>query len=181
MTPMAENGSGSNAWLLALDPYLRAAVGERELIQLIETPTLLEVPLSPYYCRQVLVWNQILLPVMNLANGLRRQPAAPDQSRLAGIFGYQLMPGAKPAYGALLLAGIPERIRVADDQACLLPKRPAGWRAVAIACFKHGGHPIPVLDLPHLFSGALRSVLTSRGNLKGHSASLGAPFTQLWT
>jgi hypothetical protein len=56
----------------------------------------------------------------------------------------------------LLLAGIPERTQVTDEQACLLPRRPAGWRALAIACFKHGDHSIPVLDLPHLFSGDLR-------------------------
>jgi chemotaxis signal transduction protein len=153
---MAESSPGNSAWLLALDPSSRAAVGERELIQLIETPTLLNVPLSPTYCRQVLVWNQTLLPVMDLAAWLHQQPAAPHESKLAGIVGYQAMPGAAPAYGALLLAGIPERIRVADDQACLLPKRPVGWRNLAIACFNHGGQPIPVLDLPHIFSGGLR-------------------------
>ncbi len=153
---MAENLPGSSAWLLALDHSLRAAVGERELIQLIETPILLDVPLSPSYCRQALIWNQILLPVMNLAAWLHRQSTAPPESRLAGVFGYLPAPGAKPAYGALLLAGIPERIRVTDEQACLLPKQPAGWRNLAIACFNHSGHPVPVLDLPHIFSGGLR-------------------------
>lgn len=145
----------SGAWILALDSVLRAAVGERELVHLIEAPTLLDVPLSPPYCRQVLVWNENLLPAMDLAAWLR--PGEPVQCRwpLAGVFGYQTKPGAEPAYGALLLAGIPERARAADSQACALPKQPARWRTLAISCFKRGDHPIPILDLPHLFTGGL--------------------------
>ena len=65
----------STAWVLALDQQLRAAVGEREMVHLIEAPTLLEVPRSPFYCRQVLVWNDAVLPAMDLAAWLRRQPA----------------------------------------------------------------------------------------------------------
>lgn len=153
---MLENPPGNSAaWILALDDALRAAVGERELIHLIEAPTLLDAPLSPPYCRQVLVWNENLLPAMNLAAWLR--PGKPVQYRwpLAGVFAYQTKPGAEPAYGALLLAGIPERARVTDNQACALPKQPAGWRTLAISCFRWGDDPIPVLDLPHLFTGGL--------------------------
>jgi hypothetical protein len=61
-----------------------------------------------------------------------------------------------PAYGALLLAGIPERTRVADDQIMPAAKTTdlAGER-LAISCFKRGDEPIPILDLPHLFTGGL--------------------------
>ena len=147
---MAENA----AWVLALDHQLLAAVGERELVHLIETPTLLEVPCSPSYCRQVLVWNDTVLPAMDLAAWLRGQPAQRQQT-LAGVFAYQARPGADPEYGALLLAGIPTRTRVVDDQACALPKQPSNWRTLTISCFRQGGQPIPILDLPHIFSGGL--------------------------
>jgi hypothetical protein len=145
----------SAAWILALDGALRAAVGERELVHLIEAPTLLDVPLSPYYCRQALVWNNALLPAMDLAAWLRQGQPVQCRWPLAGVFAYQTKPGAEPAYGALLLAGIPERTRVADDSACALPKQPAGWRTLAVSCFKRGDDPIPILDLPHLFTGGL--------------------------
>ena len=144
----------STAWMLALDRQLLAAVGERELVHVIETPILLDVPYSPSYCRQVLVWNDIVLPAMDLAAWLRRQPAQRQQT-LAGVFAYQARPGADPEYGALLLAGIPTRVRVADEQACALPKRPGNWRTLAISCFKQDDNPIPILDLLYIFSGGL--------------------------
>jgi chemotaxis signal transduction protein len=153
---MLENPSkDSAAWILALDSALRAAVGERELVYLIEMPTLLDTPLSPAYCRQVLVWNDRLLPAMDLAAWLHPEKPVRRSQTLAGVFAYQIAPGAMPAYGALLLAGIPERTRVADDQICALPKQPTGWRALTISCFKRGDDPIPILDLPHIFSGSL--------------------------
>ena len=144
----------STAWMLALDRQLLAAVGERELVHVIETPILLDVPYSPSYCRQVLVWNDIVLPAMDLAAWLRGQPVQHQQT-LAGVFAYQTRPGAEPEYGALLLAGIPARTRVTDDQACGLPKQPGHWRTLAIACFKQGKQPIPILDLPYIFSCGL--------------------------
>jgi len=144
----------SAAWVLMLDSQLRAAVGERELVHVIETPALLAVPRSPSYCRQVLVWNDTVLPAMDVAVWLRGQPAQRQQT-LAGVFAYQARPGAEPEYGALLLAGIPTRVRVTDEQACALPKRPGNWRTLAISCFKQDDNPIPILDLLYIFSGGL--------------------------
>jgi chemotaxis signal transduction protein len=144
----------SVAWVLMLDNQLHAAVGERELVHLIEAPMLLEVPLSPPYCRQVLVWNNIVLPAMDLAAWLRGKPA-PRQRTLAGVFAYQARPGAAPEYGALLLASIPMRALVANDQASALPKQPNNWRALAISCFQQDDKPIPILDLPTVFTGGL--------------------------
>jgi chemotaxis signal transduction protein len=145
----------SAAWILTLDASLCAAVGQREMVFLIETPVLLDVPLSPFYCRQAVVWKQRLLPVMDLAAWLRQTPALPRHQTLTGVFAYQTQPGAEPAYGALRLAAIPDRAHVSDDQACALPKQPPGWPTLAISCFKHNEQPIPILDLPRIFTGGL--------------------------
>lgn len=144
----------SVSWVLALGDSLRAAVSERELVHLIEAPVLLEVPLSPPYCRHVVAWNQMLLPAMDLSAWLLG--SSPHNSRsLAGVFAYQARRGANPDYGALLLADIPTRIRVTDNLACGLPKNPPTWRSVAISCFKQDKKAIPILDLRHIFSGGL--------------------------
>lgn len=142
------------AWILALDHQLLAAVGEREMVHLIETPTLLDVPYSPFYCRQVLIWNDTVLPAMDLAAWLRGQVVYRPRA-LAGVFAYQPWSGADPKYGALLLADIPTRTRVTDDQASALPKRPGNWRNLTISCFKQDDQLIPILDLPHIFTGGL--------------------------
>lgn len=150
-----ESSWESNAWVLALDDQLRAAVGEHELIHLIEKPVLLDVPLSPYYCRQVVLWNDRLLPAMDLSAWLQGLPKANSDWKLAAVVAYQTALGATPNYGVLLLAGIPERLRVADTHACHLPKHPDGWRELALSCFHRGENAIPILDIPHLFTGGL--------------------------
>jgi len=150
-----ESSWESNAWVLALDDQLRAAVGERELIHLIEKPTLLETPLSPHYCRKVVLWNNRLLPVMDLSAWLQGQPKADNDWKLIGVVGYQTAPGATPNYGALRLADIPERLQVTDTQACSLPEHPSGWRELALSCFLRGKDVIPILDAPYLFTGGL--------------------------
>ena len=150
-----ENLGQGAAWVLALDDQLRAAVGERELIHLIETPTLLETPLSPHYCRQVVLWNQLLLPALDLSAWFWGRPRASHDWKLAGVVAYQTTPDAALGYGALLLVDIPQRLRVADTQACPLPKHPRGWDELALSCFLQGENAIPILDLPHLFTGGL--------------------------
>lgn len=147
--------AASAAWILTLDASLCAAVGQREMVFLIETPVLLDVPLSPFYCCQAVVWKQRLLPVMDLAAWLHQNPALPRQQTLMGVFAYQTQAGAESAYGALRLAAIPDRTQVSDDQACALPKQPSGWPTLAISCFKHNEQPIPILDLPRIFTGGL--------------------------
>ncbi len=152
---MAEH---AGAWLLTLDNNgAYAAVGERELVHLIEEPMLLTVPTCPYYCQQVLVWNHQPLPVMNLAAWLTGQ-VTPIDWRLAGIIAYQYQPGADPDYGVFLLTDIPTRVSVSSENACDLPKEPERWADLAISCFQHADKPVPILDLTHIFNGGLLSV-----------------------
>lgn len=149
---MPENPAKSIAWVLALGGRLRAAVGEREFVHLLETPTLLEVPMSPAHCRHVVSWNDMLLPVMDLSIWLQGQPL--ESSRpLVGVFAYQARRSPKPSYGALMLTGIPAKTQITDESACGLPKNLPLWRSVAISCFKQDARAIPVLDLPHIFGG----------------------------
>jgi len=141
-------------WLLNLDGRHRAAVGQGEMVHLIETPALMEVPGSPFHCRQALLWEELLLPAMDLAAWLEGQPT-PRHQTLAGICAYQPPGATEPAFGALLLADFPRRLRVDDEQASDLPEQPPGWRELAISCFDTGDGAIPILDLPYIFSGAL--------------------------
>lgn len=145
----------SAAWLLTLGGGLRAAVGERELVHLVEAPTLLDVPTCPYFCRSVLVWNGRLLPAMDVQAWLQGQSPASNDRKLAGVVAYQPAPHTEPDYGVLLLTAVPQRLRVTDAQACPLPEHPSGWSELALSCFLQDKNAIPILDLPQLFSGAL--------------------------
>jgi hypothetical protein len=60
-----------------------------------------------------------------------------------------------PQYGALLCTGIPQKLQVKDEQICDLPVEPAGWRVVAVSCFRHNALSVPIVDVPYIFSDAL--------------------------
>ena len=148
-----------NAWMLDLGGGLHAAVGEREMIHVLpDAPTLYQIPQSPSHCRQVLVWQGTVLPLMDLSKrlpaGISDTPDTAIGSReLVVITAFQGHPGDEPRHGALLLRGMPVRIRVSDTDACDLPEPLQPWRPYAIACFDHSGTgPVPVLNLHGVFS-----------------------------
>ena len=70
------------------------------------------------------------------------------------IVGWQERLGSAPQYGALLFTGTPQKVKIQDEHACDLPK-PPDWESVAISCFRYDGQPIPILDVPHIFSARL--------------------------
>lgn len=138
-----------NAWLLDFGQSLRAAVGTRVLLQIIDNPLLHEVPCTPAYCHRVLPWQGRMLPVMDMAE---RLSVVPQAQRLVAVAGYQDRPGEPVRFGALLLSSPPVAIAVGDAQSCPLPEQPADWSHCAISCFDHQGVAIPVLHMGRIFS-----------------------------
>jgi chemotaxis signal transduction protein len=147
----------SNAWALDFQGGFRAAVGELEMVHLIQFPILIDIPHSPFCCRHVLIWQENIIPVMDLGAWLNGHHSKVQQP-LVGIFAYQEQTDTHLHYGALLLAAIPRRLRVSDDQACELPTQPSGWKAIAFSCFSEGDNAVPILNLQRIFSKALIAV-----------------------
>ncbi len=144
----------ATAWVLALEGGLWAAVGEHEMIHIVQAPRLFAIPDTPGYCRQVLRWEDAIVPVIDVAAWLRGESAC-DAPGMVGIFAFQTP--ADMGYGALPLQVIPARRRVRDQQACALPTEWPGWARIALSCFKDGDRETPILDLSTLFSDALLS------------------------
>ena len=146
--------SEAMAWLMSFSSDVLAAVGEREMVHLVETPRLEEIPQTPLHCRQVLLWEEELLPVFDLTAWLTAQPS-PCEHVSVGIVGWQEQPGAIPQYGALMFSGVPKKIQVSDDHECQLPEPLAAWKAIAISCVRYDDRSIPILNLSRIFSGAI--------------------------
>lgn len=143
----------ASAWLLTLDGGLQVAVGEQEMVHLVQLPPVFEIVDVPAYCRYVLLWQGDVVPVLDLAAWASGRPATPT-STITGIFAYQTKDAI--AYGALPLLTVPARRRVRDEQACALPDQPVdGWARIALSCFSESDKQVPILDLRRLFSGAL--------------------------
>ncbi len=141
-----------NAWLLDFGHSMRAAVGTRVLLQILENPPLHEVPCAPAYCHRVLSWQGRLLPVMDVA---ARLAGAPQARKLVAVAGYQEQPDEPVHFAALLLSAPPVAIAVSDAQSCPLPEEFAGWSQFSLSCFDHQGEAVPVLHLGRIFASPL--------------------------
>ena len=148
--------ASSNAWILPLDSSLNVAVGEYEILHLVHFPALFSVPGAPFYCNQVLVWQNQILPAMDLAAWLQGQSQKREQ-KLIAIAAYTDPDSDATQYAGLLLADIPRQVPVDDSQACDLPSVPSlsAWRRIAISCCNHTERAVPIIDLPTVFSDAL--------------------------
>ena len=139
------------AWMLPLRGNHRAAVGALELVHVLpDSPELFPILEAPRHCRQVFLWQGIVLPVFDLSLWLGEDPNDSDNGYL-GVFRYRPGPDQALCYGSLVIAGAPRQVLVNDKQSCDLPDGQESWRRVANACFDYGGRPVPVLNLPRIF------------------------------
>ncbi|MGZ8218965.1 chemotaxis protein CheW [Methylomagnum sp.] len=150
--------SRATAWMLPITKAMSAAVGEFELVHiLLDRPVLFDVPRAPAHCRHVLVWQDRIVPLMDL--GARfgapgRNPGPIAEAGVIGIVAYQPVATDHFEYGALRLEAIPWRSEVADEQACAFPSWLEVWRPYASACFQPEGprSAVPILRLDRLLS-----------------------------
>jgi len=149
----------SRAWLLDFGRGLRAAVGLHEMSQIITSPTLFKVPCTPSYCGEVLIFQDHILPVLDLLSFLEGHKV-PDITRdVIGIAVYQEDLNHPLKYAGLRLVAFPLSIYVGDHQACELPHHHQRyWQSpLIVSCFFHEGSAIPVLNLAYLLSGRMGS------------------------
>ncbi len=150
----------ANAWLLTLDGGLRVAVGERELIHIVSDEVeRVVVPRAPRHASELILWQNRLLPLFDVAVALRDDDTATEATateiggNIIVIAAYQVSNESQVEFGALPVCGLPERIEVADDSGCELPSEPAGWRRLAHSCCEHRQHgAVPILDLHRMFA-----------------------------
>jgi len=152
-------GRSAEAWLLSLGATHRAAVGIYEVVHILPyAPAVFQVPQAPAHCRGVILWEERVLPVIDLRALVSSGAAKVDAAHVAGleqlvaVVAYQTDRSQIADYGALLLAGLPARTTVTDEQACELDPALASWASFSSSCFRHANlGPVPVLDLRRVF------------------------------
>jgi hypothetical protein len=142
----------ANAWILNLDGAVRAAIGMRELVQIIEAPNTFSVPHTPAYSRNVMFWQNRMVPVLDLSIRLGRLSS---DGKLVAIVGYQDDVYKTVGLGAIILNGPPVRVAVDDSSACALDEKMGHWRELSNACFSMEDVAIPVLHLSRLFAAVV--------------------------
>ena len=140
--------SSANAWLLDLGGAMRVAIGNRELVQIIDAHNTFSVPLTPAWCRNAMFWQKRMLPVLDLSIRINKIKST---GNLLAIVAYQECESGAAGLGAIILTAPPVRIAVDDAQACTLDESMADWRELANASFERDSAVIPVLHLSRLF------------------------------
>lgn len=141
--------AASPAWLLRFEGGHRAALGPLEVVHVLtgDTPRF-AVPGTPATSRQVVLWQDRPLPVMDLSAWVDGH--ASTGAPVVGVVAYAGPTGVE--HGALLLDGLPRQVQVDDGQALAPEDLPSRWAAIAHSAYRDAEGPVPVLDLARLFS-----------------------------
>ncbi len=142
----------ARAWLLEFGNNHWAAVPLHEMSQVILSPELHSIPLTPVHCQQVLLFQKHILPVIDVSNLVSVQKNAEPSRRIIGITVYQKASKQPLQYAAVYLADMPVMVNVDDSQLTSLPEDEPLWESLSLSCFLYEERKIPVLDLAALYS-----------------------------
>ncbi len=145
---------GVDAWLLAIDYDNKVAVGEFELVYIVNQAEYIHVPQAPEYCSQIIIWNGKVVPVVDLSSWFTSREQLDDCKAIA-ILAYE---GAKGEvqYGGLKLIDIPMLESVTNDQFCHLSQQKMKMEKISHSSYmSKNGEVVAILNIPSIFSSAL--------------------------
>lgn len=145
--------TASDAWLLELDDSLAIAIGDHEMVEYVRATTTFPVPGAPKYCSHVFLWQNKLVPIMDVSM-MRGHTNKRASDGFMGLVAYQLKPGAPIMHIALYVNELPKKIQVDDEQVCELPEELDDGlvRQLCLSCFKHESQPVVIIDIARLCS-----------------------------
>jgi len=149
---MATETKGVDAWLLKIDSAMKVAVGQHELIHIVDKPEYMCIPQAPEHCSDVIIWNKHIVPVMNLSLLGATESVEADSEFIVAILAYVDEHG-EYVYGGIKLHNIPEHCRVQNSQQCQLPESFDQWGNISLSCFRSEKvNVVPIIDIARLFS-----------------------------
>lgn len=143
--------SGVQAW--RLDPGetpkdLPIAVPRAHLVEVLDEVETWPVPMGPRWCREVLGWRGIFLPLASSTGN----PAASARHRFVAILAVNPEADApEQCFAGLRLSRPPALIEVNEGQDCDPPKDHRLPRLHLKACFRDGDEVVAVMDLAAMF------------------------------
>jgi chemotaxis signal transduction protein len=146
----------ASARLLRYERGRRVALPLHTTLELLDQAVVVEVPGSMYYCNGLTRWQGEWLQVIDLhalLNAYRKDHA--PRARYVLVVAYQPAPRQPLRHGAIALPSMPETVQVNDQSTCALPTDSDLWPLISLACFKHDGREVPILDTARLFQPGL--------------------------
>ena len=146
----------TTAWLLTLGKNLHAAIGVNELVHIIDSSEVADLPAILTNRCKAIYWQGKDLTVINLAKYFVDRTEIMFKSEpIIGVVAYQSDVDDRLQYAGLLMTSIPIKKIVNNSSACDLPEPVHEWQCLAVSCFYDDGRQVPVLDLQAIFSSPL--------------------------
>ncbi len=148
---MDTESAGVAAWLLQLDRLVNVAIGQFELTHIVDQPEYISIPQAPEHCKDIILWNDNIVPVMNLTSWM----SGDKQSDAPGVVAIVVYTGAQNnyLYGGIKLNNPPVQVKVKNIQQCQWTKSLDKWKILSISCFKsQEGEVVPIIDITKVFS-----------------------------
>lgn len=144
----------ADAWLLCAADNIQFSIGVHEAAEYIESPVLQHVPLAPEYCKNIIFWHDMIVPVIDM-NILHGNSATTNYQHVM-VIAYQHKDHTPLAHVAFILASAPAKILVNDDDACELPESyPETLRPYVLSLFNYNNQVASILDIARLSTGDL--------------------------
>lgn len=158
--------SSSDAWLLDCGESLAIAVGDHEMLELVQTGQQHQVSASPEHDSGVLQWQGGNVPVMEISS-LHNGARLDSKNSYLCLLNYQASSGAALQQLALRITRAPERIQVDDAQLCEFPREydESLLKAVTLSCFTHHAKPVLILDIASLCSSEFQDQVSHSQNV----------------
>ncbi len=140
--------------MLAIDCDNKVVVGEFELVYIVNQAEYIHVPQTPEYCKQVIIWNDKIVPVVDLSSWFSLNDQYDDCKAIA-ILTYEGEQGDLQ-YGGLKLIDISILESVTNEQFCHLSKQQRKMETISLSSYiSKNGEVVPILNIPSVFSSAL--------------------------
>ncbi len=153
--------SKAAAWVMELNDSLHASISQMELVHIVNDPVFIPIPRSPAFCQRVIIWNDNILPVVDL-NQICDQPASSGEYKVVAVILFRNNSNDL-LYGGIALESSPVLEYVNNSQSCTIPDRAKQLQDVTLACFTSAqGHQVPILDMTRIFSQEYAKTLIDR-------------------
>lgn len=140
------------AWLMQIDRLTRVAVAQMELVHILPDPEYIEVPKAPDHCKRVVIWNKLVIPVVDISM-LIHDVSSFYQNNAVAITIYHNPDDNQYYYAGIQLTDMPVLENVSNAQYVSASEVSAKWRSFTISAFRSKDNDVvPVLDVPRLFA-----------------------------